>query len=365
MPHGTSRIRPPGGTPNRSRIARRSRACSSPVDQAFSWTVRNTSGWRRNRSSVQWVVAAIGSRCSLPYLAVSRDRLTRRCGFSKGCTIPSGSCPRIRAVNLPTSDAPEISSYASGAISVSAASVVTRTRTISGECCRRNPVRRRTAALRAVPIGSTRNRIGPRCATIAGSYFVEPPRASDTRNRRERCSCGSSWRSISRQMAVSRFVRQAWPARPVTGPPRPSHRRPRGQRRSRGRVAQVVPVQVRRRQDVVLFRPQEELLEHVVRDDVLDHDLAVRDLAAVRLDDVVPGDRRLSEVDLRDLVAPGAKRALRVLHDVPFVHEGHGLPAVVDRVPDRLPDQTLRAGLADGLDADSAVRAQAGVELLV
>src|SRR2546430_13206020 len=37
----------------------------------------------------------------------------------------------------------------------------------------------------------------------------------------------------------------------------------------RSRVAQVVPVQVRRREDVVFFRPQEELLEHVVRDDVL------------------------------------------------------------------------------------------------
>src|SRR5256886_16695796 len=122
----------------------------------------------------------------------------------------------------------------------------------------------------------------------------------------------------------------------------------------RSRVAKVVPVQVRRREDVVFFRPQEELLEHVVRDDVLDYDLAIRRLAAVRLDDIVPGDCRFSKLDLRDFVAPGAERALRVLHDVSFVHEGHGLPTVVDRVPDRLPDQTLRAGLAHGLDADPA-----------
>src|SRR2546426_2840916 len=105
MPQGASRIRPSAGTPNRSRMAWRSRACSSPVDHACSWTARNTSGWRRNKSSVQWT-AAIGSRCGSPYLAVSWCRTPRRFAFWNGSTIPSGSWSRIRAVNRPTFDAP-------------------------------------------------------------------------------------------------------------------------------------------------------------------------------------------------------------------------------------------------------------------
>src|SRR5207244_12104902 len=125
----------------------------------------------------------------------------------------------------------------------------------------------------------------------------------------------------------------------------------------------VTAVHVRRREDVVLLRPEEELLEHVVRDDVLDYDLAVRRLAAVVLHNGVPGDRRIPKLVPRDLVAPGAKRALRVLHDVPFVDESHGLAAVLDCEPDRLPHEALRAGLAHGLDADPAVRADVGAAL--
>src|SRR5207244_2991145 len=40
------------------------------------------------------------------YGAVAVDRLSRRCDLWNGCTIPSGSCSRFRAVNLPISDAP-------------------------------------------------------------------------------------------------------------------------------------------------------------------------------------------------------------------------------------------------------------------
>src|SRR5207249_6311468 len=68
---------------------------------------------------------------------------------------------------------------------------------------------------------------------------------------------------------------------------------------------------------------------------------------------------------LRDFVAPRAERSFGVLHDVSLVHERHGLSAVLDRVPDRLPDQSLGAGLAHRLHPDPTVLAHPRMELPV
>ena len=68
--------------------------------------------------------------------------------------------------------------------------------------------------------------------TIAGEYFAAPPAAFRTRNRRDRCSCGSPWRTISAHTVASSLVRNSCFARSVTAEPHGSPRRPPGRRRT-------------------------------------------------------------------------------------------------------------------------------------
>src|SRR5438309_6184902 len=66
-----------------------------------------------------------------------------------------------------------------------------------------------------------------------------------------------------------------------------------------------------------------------------------------------------------DLVSPRAERSLRVLHDVPLVDEGHGPASIPNGVADCLSNEALRTRLADRLQADSAVRPDLRLELLL
>src|SRR5690606_40951928 len=99
----------------------------------------------------------------------------------------------------------------------------------------------------------------------------------------------------------------------------------------------------------VLGWTQEELLEHRVRNAVLDDDLAAH--VARRLGF---GDRPVAELLVRQLVAPIAERALGELHDVALMDERDRQPAALERVTDRRADQPPRAALAHPLDPDRA-----------
>src|SRR5437773_6150122 len=120
----------------------------------------------------------------------------------------------------------------------------------------------------------------------------------------------------------------------------------------RGGVAQVVAVQIGRGEDIVFLRPQEELLEHVVRNHVFNQNRIGRNLAVVLADRVLPRDRPIPEFIPGDLVPPGAERSLRVLHDVPLVDEGHGPASIPNGIADCLTNQALRTRLADGFNAN-------------
>src|SRR2546428_2075113 len=132
----------------------------------------------------------------------------------------------------------------------------------------------------------------------------------------------------------------------------------------RSGVAEVVPVQVRRRKDVVVLRAGEELLEHVVRDDVLDHDFARGRLSAVGPVHLGLRERLLRELLAGDLVPPLAERALRVLHDVPLVDEGDAPAVILDRVSDCLADESFRLELRDWLQTDSRIVRNLHAEVL-
>ena len=128
----------------------------------------------------------------------------------------------------------------------------------------------------------------------------------------------------------------------------------------RQRIGQVVPVQVRGRDDVELVGPGEDLLEGYVRYRVLHQDL-VAGLATA----VLPADRHVGELVTGDLVTPVAERPLGELLDVPLVHE-RDAPAVAPHgVLQRGAHEALRTGLRYRLDADSRVGPYRPPELLL
>src|SRR5439155_275755 len=101
--------------------------------------------------------------------------------------------------------------------------------------------------------GSTRNRMGPRRATIAGEYFAAAPAS----------------------------VPSLHDARPAG--------------LGRGGAGQRVGVPIRRGGVVVTLRLQEGLLEHVGRDHVLAQNRVGRNLAVGFPDRVLPRDRPITE----------------------------------------------------------------------
>src|SRR5436305_194237 len=127
-------------------------------------------------------------------------------------------------------------------------------------------------------------------------------------------------------------------------------------------VGEIVAVQVGGGQDVVLLRAQQHLLEGRVGDAVLDDDLPLGRLAAVRAPDLVLGDGVGAELLARHLVAPVLEGPLGELHDVALVHQGDVPAAVGDGELEGLAHQPLAAGGGDRLDADAAVRPHVLVE---
>src|SRR6266566_4081462 len=103
----------------------------------------------------------------------------------------------------------------------------------------------------------------------------------------------------------------------------------------RERVGEQVTRQVAGRDHVELVRSGEDLLQEGVGDGVLDEDPALGRLAAA----LVPADRLVAELALGQRVAPLHEHALGVLLDIALVHQCHVLAVVLDRIPDRCPDQ--------------------------
>src|SRR4029079_936661 len=122
------------------------------------------------------------------------------------------------------------------------------------------------------------------------------------------------------------------------------------------RVRQVIAVQIRRGEHVVVRRARQNLLKHAVGDAIVDENLAVAGGAA---GDFLFGDHAVAEFLLRELVAPVTKRPFGEFHDVALVHKGHRLAAVVDRVLERHAHQALRAELRHRLHANAGIRTDA------
>ncbi len=90
---------------------------------------------------------------------------------------------------------------------------------------------------------------------------------------------------------------------------------------SRQGVGEVVAVQVERGDDIVFGRTQQNLLQHGVGDDVLDHDV----LAGIGVLELHPGptiEQLSAELVARDFVAPVLEGTLGEFHDVALVDEG-------------------------------------------
>src|SRR5208282_1748024 len=117
----------------------------------------------------------------------------------------------------------------------------------------------------------------------------------------------------------------------------------------RERVGQIVAVKVHRGDDVEFVGTGQHLLKGNVGDRVLDQQFTGGRLAVA----IVPSYRLALVFTADQLVAPIAERALRVLHDVALVDQGHALALVANRVIERGANQALGALARDGLDADS------------
>ena len=112
-------------------------------------------------------------------------------------------------------------------------------------------------------------------------------------------------------------------------------------------IRAVVTVQVQGGHHAVLLRVDENLLQEGVADAVFHH-RAVRQ-AAPR---AVP-DWYAPEFTACYLVAPVAEGAFRKLHDIALVHQRHEGTVIFHSMLDGRAHQTLRALLADGLDAEA------------
>ncbi len=123
-------------------------------------------------------------------------------------------------------------------------------------------------------------------------------------------------------------------------------------------IGDVVAVQIQRGNDVVFFRAHQRLLQKVVGDHILDHDLGATARTAERQPRTC-ADLLRTELVLRQLVTPVAEGAFGVFHDVALVHQRHRDPIVVDRVLDGLTHQALTALLRYRLDADAGTGREA------
>ena len=119
-------------------------------------------------------------------------------------------------------------------------------------------------------------------------------------------------------------------------------------------VRQIVAVEVKRSDHIVLGRAQQDLLEHGVGDGVLDHNV----LAGFRVLELHPRaaiEQGRAELFRRYLVGPFLEGTFGELHDVAFVHDGQRVAVIVDHVLQGLARQALGAFAGYRLDADAAV----------
>ena len=86
-------------------------------------------------------------------------------------------------------------------------------------------------------------------------------------------------------------------------------------------IRNVITVQIERRDDVVFFRPQQDLLEKIIGNHVLDNDLITRP-GVCKAQPWSAVDLRRTEFIFRELVTPVPKSALGVFHDVALVYKG-------------------------------------------
>ena len=102
------------------------------------------------------------------------------------------------------------------------------------------------------------------------------------------------------------------------------------------RVRDVVPVQIHRRDYIVLRGPREDLLKERVGDHILDDDSTRGPAPGAAAELPRP------ELVLREFVAPVAETALGELHDVPLVDQRDAAGSPVAGVADRGADEPLR-----------------------
>ena len=118
------------------------------------------------------------------------------------------------------------------------------------------------------------------------------------------------------------------------------------------RVRHVVPIEVERRDDAVIGRAQQNLLQERVGDHILDHDR----VAGLRIFKRTPRpavDWLGMEFALRQGISGVAEQAFGVLHDVALVHQSDRGLVVINRVLNRLAHQSLSPFDRNRLDADS------------
>src|SRR5260370_5554146 len=119
----------------------------------------------------------------------------------------------------------------------------------------------------------------------------------------------------------------------------------------RKRVAQIITVQIQRRDDVEIFRSREDLLQGDVRNCVFDDNAGARLLHR----DFAPGsaiDFFGAEILLRDFITPITERAFGELHDVALVDQRYAFALVHNRVRDRTIDEAHTARATHRFDAD-------------
>jgi len=106
-------------------------------------------------------------------------------------------------------------------------------------------------------------------------------------------------------------------------------------------VAQIVAVEVHRRNHIKLIRAQEQMLEDDIGDAILDDNLAFGLPAVVLFPQLIFGNGHVTEFLGRQLVTPLTEGALRELLDVALMHQRDRLPATLQGIADGLPDQAF------------------------
>ena len=104
-------------------------------------------------------------------------------------------------------------------------------------------------------------------------------------------------------------------------------------------IGDVVAVEVEGGDNRVVLRLEQGVLQEGVADQVIDHELAGCDF--------------LAELPLCELITPLLEAAFGELHNIALMHEGHGLPAVVEGIAAGGPDEPLAALAGHRLHAET------------